>query len=354
MNDRSHTDEFEDSREIATTDNGMVGLIAAAEIDQQIATAHRYPRSLVTFRREALQMVTLTEVIAQECIYALKRGEKTIQGPSARFAEIMLNAWGNARAGARVVHEDEQFVTSQGVCHDLQRNVAITFEVRRRITDSKGKRYNADMIGVTSNAASSIALRNCILKVIPKAFWSELYTAALKTGVGDVKTLSNKRLEAIAAFQHYGITEAQILTKLGRVGVQDIGLDDLLILFGLLTAIKDNETTPEDAFADEGAAKGVPGPQSKSAPAASEQRSNPVVDHQQAGDPAAGNGAAPKKEGEPDKPLGEVQMKIIRAKLKNAALSDMDLTAKFGPIPELRMSQFQAIQDWTANPAPAK
>lgn len=253
-NDRA---EFQDEianegREVATSENAMVGLIAAAEIDQQIATAHKYPRSLAIFRREALQMVTLTEVIAQECIYALKRGDKTIQGPSARFAEIIFSAWGNARAGARIVHTDTEFVVAQGVCQDLQRNTAITFEVSRRITDSKGKRYNADMIGVTSNAASSIALRNSILKVVPKAFWSELYTAALKVGVGDVKTLANKRVEAIAAFQHYGVSEAQILAKLGRSGVQDIGLDDLMILFGLLTAIKDNETTPEDAFAVEG------------------------------------------------------------------------------------------------------
>src|ERR1700687_4952538 len=104
-------DEFEsEGREVTTTENSMVGLIAAAEIDQQIATAHKYPRSLVTFRKEALQMVTLTEVIAQECIYALKRADKVIQGPSARFAEIIFSAWGNARAGARVVHEGSEFV----------------------------------------------------------------------------------------------------------------------------------------------------------------------------------------------------------------------------------------------------
>ena len=159
MNDRTQEEVLE-GREIALPESSMASLIASAEIDQQIATAHKYPRSLALFRKEALAMVTLTEVVAQECIYALPRDGKVIQGPSARFAEIMLHAWGNARAGARTVHEDDTFITAQGVCHDLQRNVAITFEVRRRITDKKGRRYSADMIGVTANAASSIALRS--------------------------------------------------------------------------------------------------------------------------------------------------------------------------------------------------
>jgi hypothetical protein len=255
MNVKDAPADVLEGREVAA-ENGMVALIASAEIDQQIATAHKYPRSISSFRKEALAMVTLSEVIAQECIYALPRDGKVIQGPSARFAEIMLHAWGNTRAGARVVHEDHEFITSQGVCHDLQRNVAITFEVRRRITDKRGHRYSPDMIGVTANAASSIALRNSILKVVPKAFWSELYTAARLTAVGDVKTLANKRADAIAAFQHYGVSEAQILAKLGRGGIQDVTPDDLAALFGILTAIKDQEITPEEAFALEpGAAK---------------------------------------------------------------------------------------------------
>lgn len=55
-------------------------------------------------------------------------------------------------------------MTAQGVFHDLERNVAITYEVRRRIVDKNGRRYKPDMIGVTANAACSIALRNAILR----------------------------------------------------------------------------------------------------------------------------------------------------------------------------------------------
>src|SRR4030065_695902 len=178
--------ELSDGREIDTAENATVSLVSRAEIDQQITTAKKYPRSLKRFRDEALQMVTLTEGIAKECIYALPRKDangstKTIEGPSARFAEVIASAWGNCRAGARVVGESADFVTAQGGFYDLERNVAITYEVQRRITTSTGRRYSTDMIGVTANAACSIALRNAILKGVPKAFWSAVHAATHTT-----------------------------------------------------------------------------------------------------------------------------------------------------------------------------
>lgn len=242
-------------------EQGMIALLNKSEIDQQIATAHRFPRSLKRFRDEALQMVTLDESIAEECIYALPRDGKVIEGPSARFAEIIASAWGNCRAGARVVDDRGEFVTAQGVFHDLERNVAITYEVQRRITNKRGQRFSADMIGVTANAACSIALRNAILKGVPKAFWSQMEDAARQVIKGDFKTLANRRAAAIQKFQHYGISEAQICARLEVAGVEDIGLDHLVILRGLLTAIKEGDTTPEQAFS--GTSQGTTKPELK-------------------------------------------------------------------------------------------
>lgn len=247
--------EVSDALEVVGTQQTNVELIAAAEVNQQIATAKKYPRSVTTFMREARALVTLNESIAQQCIYALPRDGKTVEGPSARFAEIVAHAWGNSRAGARVVSEGAEFLTAQGVMHDLERNVAITFEVQRRITGKGGKRYGADMIGVTANAACSIALRNAILKAVPKAFWEPLYQEARKVVAGDVKTLANKRAEAIQQFQVFGISKEQICARLGRAGVPDITVDDLVTLFGILTAIKEGDTTPEQAFAPDESAR---------------------------------------------------------------------------------------------------
>lgn len=237
-----------DEREIVTAEAGTVAILNKSEIDQQIATAHKYPRSIKRFRDECEQMVTLSESVANECIYALPRDGKTIEGPSARFAEIVASAWGNCRAGARTVDDAGDFVTAQGVFHDLEKNVAITYEVKRRIVDRNGRRFKPDMIGVTANAACSIALRNAILKGVPKAFWTDMYDSARKVIMGDARTLANRRAEALAYLQKLGATEAMVLAILGAQGVEDITLENLVTLRGIATAIKDGDTTVEQAF----------------------------------------------------------------------------------------------------------
>lgn len=230
-------------------EEGMAAMISRSEIEQQITTARRFPRSLKRFRDEAIQMVTLSQSIAEQCVYALPRDGKTIEGPSARFAEIVASAWGNNRAGARVIDDKGEFITAQGVFHDLERNVAITYEVQRRIVDRQGRRFKADMIGVTANAACSIALRNAVLKGVPKAFWEDMYVEARKVIMGDIKTLANRRADALAHFQRFGVSADQVCAKLDVAGVEDIGLEHLVLLRGIVTAIKEGDTTPEDAFA---------------------------------------------------------------------------------------------------------
>jgi len=236
-------------REVPQVDSNALIAISRAEIDGQIATAKAYPRSVTSFVREATELVTLNVEMAEACIYALPRDGKTIAGPSARFAEIIQHSFGNNRGGARVVAQDEKFITAQGVYHDLEKNVQVTMEVQRRITDKSGRTFKADMIGVTGNACCSIAHRNAVLKGIPKALWLPIYEAARLVAVGDITTLVDRRDKALAVFQKYGITPAQVCTKLNIEGVADIGLDQLEILTGLRTAIREGSTTPEAAFA---------------------------------------------------------------------------------------------------------
>jgi len=241
-----------DEHEIIVTPTHMgataLEMVTKAEIDTQIATAKKYPRSIKQFMDTALQMVTLNEEVAASCNYGLPRGGKIIEGPSARFAELIYSAWGNARAGARVVHEDSRFVTSQGICHDLQSNTMITFEVKRRITTKHGKTFDDDMIGVTGNAAASIALRNAILKVIPKAFWQPLYNEARRVSMGDSKTLATRRADALAFMQKFGVTLDMVLAKFELKGVEDISLEHLVVLRAAATSIKDGEATVESLF----------------------------------------------------------------------------------------------------------
>ena len=247
--------------EVVANDLNALAVIVNAEVDQQVTTAKRYPRSIKQFLNEAMELVTLSEEIAEDCIFALPRGKgddgkaKFIEGPSVRFSEIIASSWGNNRSGSRPLGEEKEFVTAQGVFHDLEKNVAFTTEVKRRITDKKGRRFNADMVGVTANAACSIAVRNARLGGIPKAIWQQLYDAAKKTAVGDQKTLAKKRNDMMAYFQKMQILPQTIFDFMGVKGVEDIGLDELAILKGIATAIKEGTTTIDKAFVVEPAEK---------------------------------------------------------------------------------------------------
>lgn len=230
--------------------------ITKAEIDVQISTAHAYPRKLQQFRNKAMAMLTMNRQVAGECFYVIPRAGKTIEGPSVRLAEIVAASYGNLRSGARVVAEEAEFVVSQGICHDLENNVAVTFEVKRKITDRNGDRYNADMIGVTGNAASSIAFRNTVFRVVPKVLWVELYEAARRVAKGDAKTFEVQREATLVGFEKLKVSRKRIFEYLGIDGVQDMNADHLVTLIGIGNAIKSGEASIADLDKPLGGATG--------------------------------------------------------------------------------------------------
>ncbi|TIL34267.1 hypothetical protein [Mesorhizobium sp.] len=224
--------------------------IAMAEVDQQITTAHAFPRSVDQAVKNILTLATLDDETAKECVYALPRGGKAIKGPSVRLAEIIQSCWGNNRVGTRVVHVDriEKYVEAEGVFHDLETNAATTSRVRRRISDKQGRVLTDDMIIVTGNAASSIAKRNAILAGVPKAVWRKAYAQVEKVIAGDIKTLVERRAEAMKAFAAFGVTPERVFAVLEINGLDDISLDHMTTLIGMHSALKSGESSVEEMF----------------------------------------------------------------------------------------------------------
>lgn len=225
-----------------------VAILNRSEIETQIDAAHRHPRSIRRFLKEAETLATLTEETAQACIYALPRGDTVIRGESVRLAEICASAYGNMHAGGRVVGVEDKEVVAQGIAWDIEKNYRVTLEARRKITGRNGRRFNDDMINMTGNAAVSIAFRNAIFRAIPKAYVRQVYEAARKVAVGDAKTLGDRRGNALRYFATLGVTVDRVLVRVGKPSVEDVGLDDLELLLGLMNAIRQNEVTPEEAF----------------------------------------------------------------------------------------------------------
>jgi len=272
-----NTDIIE-TQQVEVVANDALASIERAQVDVQIATARKYPRTLSKVKERMLSFATLDEETASSCFYTLpaRRGgdDKPIQGPSVRMAEIALASYQHVKAGSRIINDDGKFLTAQAVVHDLENNVAVSIEVRRRVTGKSGNRFSDDMIAVTGNAACSIALRNAVFRVVPRALITPVYEAAKRVAVGDVKSLTSKRAQIIARLKQMGAKEAAILAAVGAEKIEDIDLAKLEVLIGLGTAIKDGETTLETAFP--GAAPATDGKpifkeEPKAVPAAPEQ-----------------------------------------------------------------------------------
>lgn len=229
-----------------------LSLITRVEIDTQIATAKQFPRSIKMFLDKAMSIATVNENVAASCAYALPRGGKTVEGPTVRLAEIVCSSYGNIRSGARIIANDGKTITAQGICHDLETNNCVTVEVKRRITDKNGKTFNEDMQVVTGNAACAIAFRNAVFKVIPGALTQEVYDKAKQVARGTAETLVVRRTKAIAYFKDQKITEKQICETLAIKKIDDIDLDKLGILQGMIALVKNGEGTLQEIFAKQG------------------------------------------------------------------------------------------------------
>lgn len=229
-------------------DVSALAQIVGAEVDMQVSTAKRYPRQLGVVMDKALSMATRSEDIAADCFYVLPRGARKISGPSIRLAEIMVSCWGNLRGEMRTLGADDNHVEGQAMVWDLETNVAIRKEEKRRITHSDGRRYNDDMIATTGRAAAAIAFREAAFKVIPRVYVDEIYDACRKVAVGNIKTLGQQRTKALDHFHRYGITDDRILAVLERASIEEVTLDDVETLRGIRTAIKDKQIKPDEAF----------------------------------------------------------------------------------------------------------
>lgn len=235
-------------KEDISFDNSVMLQMHDREINQQITTAKKFPRVISRAMDEILTYATENEDTAQECIYAIPRAGKKIIGPTARFAEIVGTSWGNSRYAARIIDEGPQFITAQAVFHDLEKNTFISVEVPRRIIDSNGDRYGADMIGVTSSAAMSIAMRNAILKGVPRAVWGRAYEKCLALISGTFETIEARRTAALKNFHKLGVDQALVLKLLEIDNVRDMEPDHIVVLRGTLQAIKDGDTTVNAVF----------------------------------------------------------------------------------------------------------
>jgi hypothetical protein len=228
--------------------------ITKAEVDLQISTAKRYPRSLTEFKRQALSLATISEEAAASCIYKLTRKDnktnsiKVIEGESIRLAEIVAASYGNLRSGAQVTSQTPTRVTCRSFCWDLQNNNMIALEKQAKTAYHDGRPYSEDLSILITNATISKALRDAIFRIVPRAIVAGIVEECKRVAVGTAETLNIRRGKAMTWVKSLGIDVARVYNVLRIKGEADIGLEQLELLTGLRTAIRDADQSVDEAF----------------------------------------------------------------------------------------------------------
>lgn len=249
MNSGTELEKY-DGGEIEVTPPSQLSYSEKTEIEAQVEIAKRFPRNITVALENATKMATLTHEIAAKCEYALPRKKegKTvfIKGKSIRLAEIMAANWNNLRYGSKIIGESEdgKTVKAIGFCWDTERNIQVMFEVSRGIYSKKFGKYSADMINMTAMAASAIALRNAILKIIPMAYAEVVATEARKVAAGSQASFAVNIASALAEYEKHGIDSDAVLKMLEKQSLTELDLHDLSNLHGVLTALETGEIKP--------------------------------------------------------------------------------------------------------------
>jgi hypothetical protein len=269
--------------------------VEAAQIDQQIATARRYPRDPVAAIDKAKELAIYNAKTAQSCIYfrPIGRDKSGIQtfaeGPSIRLAEVLMSSWGNLRLGTRVVGEKDGNIHVQAMCHDLESNVSEVNEVARSVTGKSG-RYSDSMIQVVIAAASRIAFRNVVFSVIPKVYAEQIMDACRAKIVGNPAQRKDLMASLVEAFKEMGVDKKKLMSAIDRKDYPAGSDSELVFLVGLHNAIKDGLCDVQDVFGKK-----------SSKPEIEEPTERPLAQaagaQQQAGQGQASGGAAVQPEG---------------------------------------------------------
>jgi hypothetical protein len=232
--------------------------IERAQVDVQVATAHRYPRTIEQFKKRAMTMATIDGETAESCCYTRPVGKKKnaqghwvqeyAEGASIRLAEIVAASYGNIRVAARIIEQTARYVKCEGVAHDLESNYAGKSESFEPTVTKEGQPYSEGMRAVVAKGALAKAYRDAVFKVVPRALCKPIYEAAKRVAAGTEQTIDRRRLKAKAWLSSIRVDDARLFSALGVKEWNEVLDEHLTILTGLKTAISDKDTTIEEAF----------------------------------------------------------------------------------------------------------
>jgi hypothetical protein len=204
---------------------------AIAEVQAAVLVAMNYPRDQQAAIR-AMRDTCSNPRLAAAAFFAFPRGEERVSGPSVHLARELARIWGNISHGvAEMVRDDEHGQSEmQAYAWDLETNtrVATTFIVPHKRDTRLGVKDLVDMRDIYENNANNGArrVRECIFAVLPRWYSDEAQELCAKTNEhGGGRPLQQRIAAAIEAYATLGVSEEQLVERLGRVTSRWTGQD---------------------------------------------------------------------------------------------------------------------------------
>ena len=176
--------------------------------------------------------------------------QKYARGLSIRAAEALLSAWGNCAASVITSDDTDDYTEMAAVFLDYEKCTKLTFPVRvsksYKARGGKIVKHPSDRFAsVVLAAERSKALREVITRSIPPGLRQELYEKAEEIIEGLLDEGTQAKL--IAAFAELGVSQQQLEQHVDKTLIA-FTKQDRADLLGVFNAIKEGETTLEQAF----------------------------------------------------------------------------------------------------------
>ena len=177
-----------------------------------------------------------------------------IQGAGIRLMEYLASQWTNLDTKRELVSEDSEKQVYRIRIWDMQTNSSQEADVVVGKVVFRKNRDNKMLAGAelqqAANSLISRVERNLLKKMIRQDVTAECFIAAQNTMFEENKKPDAVR-KMLVAFEKVGVTEEQVRAKCGLKEGETFTADQVTDMRGLYRAIRDEESTIEEAFSAE-------------------------------------------------------------------------------------------------------
>jgi len=227
---------------------------ATSEVQGAMLLAKRFPRNEdACFSRSMTSCQRRS--FADKAMYSFPRGGSKITGPSVSLARDLARIWGHMRWGVHVIAESETDRTIRAWAWDVEANNKVEADdcfkklIFRKNKGGEGGRWiepDERELRELSNRRGALAVRNCLLQLLPKDLVEDACAECQKTmekefGADPAST----RKAVVKAFAAIGVAVERLEDYLGHP-LSECSPNEITDLRKVYKSISDGQSTWAD------------------------------------------------------------------------------------------------------------